>query len=298
MLQNDEVLYLVRQCRRAGTVQILSGHNSKSFIETMNLVREKPKADVNLCHIAPVKGKDSIGLFHAKNLFWGGSYQNKKLGNKQLGRGLSIEIRSLKRRWNVSEELSTNDILLKIEDYLGDTISDYIRECPIRKSKKAQVARKIISAEPEESFENLMRLSYKRLLEKFKPLSKESSHRSNIAKHESKYIVYIDEITRFISYNNDNTDLRRLRKTLLMGYIALERIERSKTYNKDFRPKYGAIARKYKHANLKNDDNWSTLKDLIYETSFRTLQGETVDIKKSCRIIKSYISLTKRSPFS
>ncbi|BAQ36956.1 hypothetical protein PA257_0324 [Pseudomonas aeruginosa] len=265
----------------------------------MNLVRERPNANVNLCHIAPVKGKNSIGLFHAQNLFWGGSYQNKKLGNKQLGKGLSIEKKHLKKKWSVSEDLSTNDILLKIEDYLGDTISDYIRECPIRKSKKAQAARKIILAKPEENFEKLMTLSYTCLLEQLKPLSNKSSSRKHKQKSESKYIVYIDEITRFISYNNANrANFRRLRKILLMGYIALERIECSRTYNKDFKSKYGALSKKYKHANLKRHDNWSILKDLIYETSFRALQGEKIDINKSCRAINKYITLTKNSPFS
>jgi predicted RNA-binding protein (virulence factor B family) len=61
MRQNEEVLRLVRECKRAGTVQILAGHNLESFIETMKLVRERPKGDVRLCHIAPVKGDGFIG---------------------------------------------------------------------------------------------------------------------------------------------------------------------------------------------------------------------------------------------
>ena len=90
MRQNEEVLRLVRECRRAGTVQVLTGHSLVSFIDTMRLVRERPKGDVRLCHIAPVKGKDSIGLFHCANLFYGGRYQNARFGNNYIAGGLSI----------------------------------------------------------------------------------------------------------------------------------------------------------------------------------------------------------------
>jgi hypothetical protein len=57
MRQNEEVLLLVRQCKRAKTVQILKGHDAISLTTTMALVKNRPKLDVNLCHIAPVKGK-------------------------------------------------------------------------------------------------------------------------------------------------------------------------------------------------------------------------------------------------
>ena len=299
MLQNDEVLYLVRQCRRAGTVQILSGHDSKSFIETMALIRNRPEANMHLCHIAPVSGQNSVGLLHAKNLFWGGAYQNQRLGNKALGKGLSIKRNKLLEQWKVSKELPTNEILIKIEDYLGEIVKDYINESPIRKSKKAQIAKKIIQLKPENNFESLMQLSHTKLLEKWLKLNSVTRPRHSPQKNESKYIFYIDEITRFISYNsNNNRDLRRLRKALIFGYIALERLGHSKTYNKDFKSKYGDLAKKFKHAKLRNDADWSEFKDLIYDTSFRTLQGERLDIKKIYKEIKEYLIFSKSPPFA
>lgn len=299
MLQNDEVLYLVRQCRRAGTVQILSGHDSKSFIETMALIRNRPKANMHLCHIAPVSGKNTVGLLHAKNLFWGGAYQNQRLGNKHLGKGLSINKNKLLEHWRVSKELPTNEILIKIEEYLGEIVTDYINESPIRKSKKAQVAQKIIQLKPEKTLENLMKLSYAKLLEKWLELNSAMPIRPLSAKNESKYIYYIDEITRFISYNSTNSsDLRKLRKALIFGYTALEKIGHSKTHNKDFKSKYGDLAKKYKNATLRNDEDWSEFKDLIYDTTFRTLQGARLDIKKIYKEIKGYITFSKRAPFA
>ncbi|WP_444437357.1 hypothetical protein [Pseudomonas sp. A6] len=298
MLQNDEVLYLVRQCRRAGTIQILSGHDSKSFIETMALIRNKPKANMHLCHIAPVSGQNSVGLLHAKNLFWGGAYQNQKLGNKHLGKGLSISKSDLLERWRVSKTLPTNEILIKIEEYLDGIVKDYIKESPIRKSKKAQIAQKIIQLKPEKNLEDLIKLSYTKLLEEWEALSSTKLARHSAPQNESKYIYYIDEITRFISYNMTNgADLRRLRKALIFGYIALEKIGHSKTYNKDFKSRYGKLAEKFKHAKLRNDEDWSKFKDLIYDTSFRTLQGKRLNIKKIYKKIKEYITFTKSNPF-
>lgn len=299
MLQNEEVLYLVRQCKRAGTVQILSGHDSNSFIDTMRLVRNRPKAEVNLCHIAPVGGKKSIGLFHIKNLFWGGTYQNKKLGNKQLGKGLSIQRSKLKPKWSVSKDTSTNDILIKIEEYLGDVVADYIRESPIRKSKKAQIAQKIIKIEPANNFQKLMELSYTELLNKWTSLSSRGFTIRLKPNDESKYIVYIDEVTRFMSYNPKNKDkLIKLRRVLFMGYIALEKISHTRTYNKDFIPKYWSFAKKYRRAQLRAHDDWSKVKDLIYETSFRALQGEEFDISSACKVIKAHMEFSKSNPLS
>lgn len=90
MSQNDEVLYLVRACQRAGTVQILTGHSIGSFLETMELVRNRPKGDVALCHVAPVKGKDSIGLFTAKTSFMVGSFKIGSLVSNILGVGYRL----------------------------------------------------------------------------------------------------------------------------------------------------------------------------------------------------------------
>ncbi|HCE6814533.1 TPA: hypothetical protein N0H14_004570 [Pseudomonas aeruginosa] len=299
LLQNDEVLYLVRQCRRAGTVQILSGHDSKSFIETMALIRNRPKANMHLCHIEPVSGQNSVGLLHAKNLFWGGAYQNQRLGNKILGKGLSIKRNKLLEHWKISKELPTNEILIKIEEYLGGIVADYINESPIRKSKKAQIAQKIIQLKPQKNLELLMKLSHTKLLEEWAKLNSATPPRHSPQKSESKYIYYIDELTRFISYKSKNSrDLRRLRKALIFGYIALERLGHSRTYNKDFKSKYGDIAQKFKHAKLRDDTDWSEFKDLIYNTSFMTLQGARLDIKKIYKEIKGYLNFSKSAPFA
>lgn len=281
MRQNDEILYLVRQCRRAKTIQILHGHDTNSFIDTMTLVRSKPKGDVHLCHIAPVKGKDCIGLFHCQNLFYGGSHQNKKFGNKWLGGGLKINKEDINKRWNISETMSTNDILIAIETYLGNTVQEYLIQSPVRKSKKAQLANKIISINPENIFENLIQLSHNELLKEWGRISKQFVHEIQYKTTESKYITYMDEISRFISYQGNNVpSLKKLRKTMAIFYVALNRIKDNKTYNKEFDLKYGHLVRKHCNARLKHEDCWSEVKDLVYDAAFKMLLGKSLDGKK------------------
>jgi hypothetical protein len=132
MRQNEEVLRLVRECRRAGTVQILAGHTFESFIETMKLVRGRPKGDVRLCHIAPVKGKNVIGLLHCKNLFYGGAYQNNRFGKKYMAGGKLINHKDLKDKWKVDKEAPANEVLLEIEAFLGG-IPKYLEIASVRK---------------------------------------------------------------------------------------------------------------------------------------------------------------------
>lgn len=80
IVQVPHISYLIKECKRAGTVQILSSHSLESFTKTMDFIKNKPKGDIEICHIAPARGKNSIGLLHYENLFYGGAYQNRTSG--------------------------------------------------------------------------------------------------------------------------------------------------------------------------------------------------------------------------
>ena len=294
--QNDEMLYLVRQCRRAKTIQILKGHDLDSFIETMELVKNRPKGDVKLCHISPVKGKNTTGLFHCQNLFYGGSYQNRKFGIKYISGGLSISNRKLLEKWEVTKVMSNNDILIKIEKYLKDVITKYIEIYPVRKSKKLPIIRKILGIDQSSNFDDLMSASYKSLSGRWAELSAARSSAVNLTA-ESKYLAYMDSLTRFINYGGGRTPiLKKLRRTMVIGYMALERIEQSKTYNKYFYVKYEPlIIRKYGQAMLSNPDNWPKFKDLLYNTAFEPLQGASPNIKQFRKLVMSYLIFPEKA---
>ncbi|WP_339453110.1 hypothetical protein [Pseudomonas sp. JAI120] len=296
LVQNDEMLYLVRQCKKAKTVQILRSHDLKSFIETMRLIRERPPGKVDLCHVAPVKGRFSTGLIHCRNLFYAGSHQNRKFGQKYIAGGLSIPNRSLQEKWKVTDEMSNNDILKKIELYLKDIIQDYIKSCPVRKSKKVQLANKIAGLDESKSIDELMLTSYKGLVEQWRKVSDIRLPIPAVTV-ESKYLVYMDSLTRFLSYDEDRKVLiEELRCLMVVGYMALERVKKSKTYNKYFYVKYEPlISLRYGQAMLKNPEQWSVFKDLIYDFAFLVLQGGSPDIKGFRKLIFSYLWFPKKA---
>lgn len=294
LVQVPHIEYLIKECRRAGTVQILSDHNLESFTITMDFIKNRPKGDIEICHIAPAKGKNSIGLFHYKNLFYGGSYQNRSFGNNYLSGGLKIKRSHLFEKWAVYEEMNNNTILKKVELFLGDFVASYIDIEDLRKSKKRRPIEEILKIDPErdmttlrwqkkEYLDNLLlELSQKRIFE-----SSPSS--------ESKYIIYVDELTRFISYNGERAQtLRKLRTLMIAGYVALKKVKKSKTYNAMFYECYGSLIKpKYMHASLKKPKSWSKFKDFIYEAAFMALQGGYIDIKSFRKEFKLYLKPLK-----
>lgn len=294
--QNEEMLYLVRQCRRAKTVQILTGHDLESFVATMNLVRTRPKSDVSLCHIAPVKGKLSIGLFHHQNLFYGGAYQNRVFGNKYMGGGLSISKKYLKEKWEVRKEMSTNEILLMVEEFLGDVIPKYLKVCPVRKSKKYQIVMKLAEIQPSINAELLMRFSYNQLVCRLDELQNTYSYKIEY-EYESKFLNYIDELTRFAGYGGERAKmLRKLRGLMIIAYMVLEQVGESKTFSKNFYTKYERLVKsKYAFAVMSDPGKWSQFKDLAYATVFAVLQGASVDIVSFRKEMLSWLSIPKVS---
>lgn len=293
---NREFLYLVDQCKRANTVQILHGHSLESFIETMGLVINKPKGDIELCHIYPVKGKEYIGLFHCKNLFYGGAHQNRKLGNKYVAGGLAISKNDLDPKWSIPKGMKSDDVLVLIEKYLGDVLLKYLEMRPVRKSRKLSIVNKIMGIESSLDFDMLMGRSLKALTEQWANITRTRPYILSPSK-ESKYLAYMDSITRFIKYDKKNRKmLRSIRSTMVIGYMALERAKQSDTYNKLFYCKYEQLIRnKYGQAMLKQSESWSFFKDLIYDTAFDVLHGAAVDAKNFRRLVKSYLKFPDRA---
>lgn len=280
LVQVPHIIYLIKECRRAGTVQILSDHSLESFTKTMDFIKNKPKGDIEICHIAPARGKNSRGLLHYKNLFYGGSYQNRNFGNNYLSGGLKIKRSHLVEKWAADGEMDNNTILKKVELFLGDLVTSYIEINHLRKSKKRRAIEEILKIDPERNKALLFYQNKKYLDNLLLELSQKRTFDSS-SDSESKYIIYVDELTRFISYGGERErTLRKLRTLMIAGYIALEKVKASKTYNELFYEFYGALIKpKYTQATLKNPSKWSEFKDFIYEAAFMALQGGPLDIK-------------------
>lgn len=293
---NREFIYLVGQCKRANTVQILHGHSLETFIETMDLVINKPKGDVELCHVFPVKGREFIGLFHCKNLFYGGAHQNRKFGNKYVAGGLAISKNDLEPKWSIPKGMKSDDVLVLIEKYLGDILLKYLEIRSVRKSRKLSTVNKILGIDSSLDFDMLMGRSLKNLTEQWGNITRTRPYIFNPGK-ESKFLAYMDSISRLIKYNEKNRKmLKSIRCTMVIGYMALERAKQSATYNKLFYCKYEHLIRiKYGQAMLKDPESWSVFKDLMYDTAFDVLHGAVLDTKKFRRLVKSYLKFPDRA---
>lgn len=280
LVQVPHILYLIKECRRAETVQILSDHSLESFTKTMDFIKNKPRGDLEICHIAPAWRKNSRGLLHYKNLFYGGAYQNRVFGNQYLSGGLKIKRSHLVKKWAVDEKMDNNTILKKVEAFLGNIITSYIEINHLRKSKKRRCVEEILKIDPERKKDHLFCQDTKYLGNLLLELSKNRTLDCGSGS-ESKYIIYVDELTRFISYGGKIArTLRKLRTLMIAGYVALEKVKESKTYNERFYECYGSrIKPKYTHATLKSPREWSIFKDFIYEAAFMALQGGPLDIK-------------------
>lgn len=296
LIQNDQMIYVINQCRRAGTVQILSRHTLKSFTKTMDLIKNREKGNVVICHIYPVRGDRAVGLLHYKNLFYGGAYQNRAFGNNYYSGGLSIKRKLLLNKWRVDEKMSNKEILTKIESFLGDIIERYVEKNSVYKSKKIRKIEKILEGDPTQNKDFLLNQSINFLNGMLYELGRGTS----FIKHygiESKYMTYVNELTRFISYGDERRKLlRSIRKIMIIGYMALERVAGSETYNKYFYVKYeNLIDHKYGQAMLKNPDSWMVFKDLIYNAAFKVLQGGDLDIKHFKKQVMSYLVFPEKA---
>lgn len=294
LVQVPHILYLIKECRRAETVENLIGHSLESFTKTMDFIKNKPKGDIEICHIAPARGKGSIGLLQDKNLFYGGPYQNRIFGSNYLSGGLKIKRSLLIKKWAVDENMDNNTILKKVEAFLGDIITSYIEINHLRKSKKRHHVEEILKLDPGRNKDHLF-CQDKRYLDNLLLELSQKKISACGANNESKYIIYVDELTRFISYGGERArTLRKFRTLMVAGYVALEKIKASKTYNEVFYERYGSLIKpKYTHATLKNPEKWSEFKDFIYETAFIALQGGHIDIKVFRKEFKLYLKSLK-----
>lgn len=121
--------WVVKECKRAGTYDILDGHTPESIAE-LNLVykqafRVNQYGDVDhfqMSHIAAVKGKNTLGLLHAENLVISPTSLNKAHGVKHYGSGKYISRTSIDPRHSVDKDEPDGTVLDRVIAYLGEDV--------------------------------------------------------------------------------------------------------------------------------------------------------------------------------
>ncbi|MGU1062625.1 hypothetical protein ACSEPQ_07120 [Pseudomonas aeruginosa] len=142
--------WVFQECRRAGTVQVLSDHTPETLHQLATLhsdrVRKGPKW--HICHIQPVKGRNSIGLLHPSNLFIGESWLNHSESNTGVDqtRGLSIPKPSILGKFKVAANATVDQVKKLVETFLGDTLTEYLRQYPVRTDERFKLIAKVAEA--------------------------------------------------------------------------------------------------------------------------------------------------------
>jgi hypothetical protein len=154
----------VREIRRAGTIQILSGNTAESLLELFALTKQrtrfsgyedgKPQRGYELSHIQPVKQKNRLGLLHPLNLVISpASFNRKNVGGKTKSidpkAGLSIPLSDLQKQFAVSPDTSDTTILKKIQTLLGDEFKAFVGTVAIGQTQAEQLKKQLAKREIE-----------------------------------------------------------------------------------------------------------------------------------------------------
>ncbi|MDD2134802.1 hypothetical protein [Pseudomonas kurunegalensis] len=218
--------WLIDQAERAGTVQTYHGitaaglhqlydqHNYRKM--RLGWLDSGHGKDVyHLCHVQPLKGRDgSTGLTTPENTFTGIAELNQRQGNKPVNTwaGASLPATARKRKWNITKEMTRDQVLQKLADFIGselDTFLDDLDKIPQR-TLRLRLAKTVFNQQSNELCQPLDR-SYTLAeleslkMEELQALNATQHGKTNITtgfarrggKVDSKLGVLHDELVRF-----------------------------------------------------------------------------------------------------
>lgn len=165
--------WFIEQAKRAGTVQTFHGSTAigLSQLYAQYVYRKKRygwidgghgKDMFHLCHVQALKGRNgSIGLTIPENIFTGIAELNQRQGNKPVNAwaGASLPATARKRKWDITNEMSRDEVLGKISDFLGtelDKFLDGLDRMPQR-TIRLRLARSVFKHQGNEMYEPLER---------------------------------------------------------------------------------------------------------------------------------------------
>lgn len=151
--------YLASEIKRAGTVQVLTGHTHTSLQELADLRRRCTAASgyedgiavwsYELSHIKPVQADSEIGLLHPVNLVIATKEFNRKLGNKvptNMKRGAAIAKTELIKKWKIDQEISIINLLKKARQFVGKDFDEWLKRYAVTTSQKTKLLQKLKKA--------------------------------------------------------------------------------------------------------------------------------------------------------
>lgn len=125
--------WLIGQCRRAGTVQILQGFELIDLYNVWNQCRkangfnvpeDDPRPKFEISHIAPASNVGAVGTLHPRNLVIAPAPYNRARCNNWNGEsGVWLEPRQLRHDLKVFPAMSTQDVSKLITGFIPEGIA-------------------------------------------------------------------------------------------------------------------------------------------------------------------------------
>ncbi|VVM65016.1 hypothetical protein PS645_01473 [Pseudomonas fluorescens] len=303
--QSDEWLWIARECKRSGTVEILQGVDIvallavyKARFKTYGYNPETKKSQYHLCHISPAVGKDSVGLLNHQNLFVGTAFHNLKHSNKSYkDRGLCIPKKKLNSKWKVSKETSDRIVLDKVTEYLGKVLIDYAKENPITKSQRYCVAKWVFQNDPDNTL-SLSKLESMSMYELRAIRARVQDKEAFTIEYTTKrsFIVMLEECQRLsvqLPTGQHQSDIAFMIPVLQVAIAFLGRQPDQHGLSSVLANPYGIS---WNPLALREDMSASTFRDLIGFQTFQALQGAPVDRKMIRRTMSRYLNVTSLTP--
>lgn len=151
--------YLVREIKRAKTVQILTGHSAESLKALVVLRRRctaasgyeegEPLGTYELSHIWPVKSANSIGLLCVENLVIAPKSFNRQHAQKfpfHTLIGKAIAEADLTDRWKVVEGMDSSQVLKLARTFVGEEFDKWLSSFLISNSQRDQLIKNLVKA--------------------------------------------------------------------------------------------------------------------------------------------------------
>ena len=138
------MFWMAKECRRAGTLQILEGHTVESLGQLYGVYKFNSRANTrgghtekfHLCHLSPVAGEKTIGKLTAANLVVAQASANQSWGNKDMNVGECISKDALEYKYAVESDAPLAALSARIITYIGRAVfAEFVK---ISKVKSAE----------------------------------------------------------------------------------------------------------------------------------------------------------------
>jgi len=310
---NDFFLWLSRECKRSGSIEILQGHTVESLEQLHQLYLykmrcfgydpEKKTSRYHLCHIHAAVTDSRIGLLHPANLFVGDSLRNQALGNKTFPYvGMSISRNALKSEWLVDKADTDRKILDKVAKYLGRTLKEYAAQYPIDRSARFVLASWVMQHQAGHfdvpySESELFHKSTDEL-RKLRAKIEQKEHFNIKLKPARSFKVYFDEVHRLsqpLPDSRHRDDLIWLTDVIRVGATFLRQLQDSADDDRLDGILTSLPGIYHKHFKLKEGKDLSKFRDWLSFVCFEALQGFPVNRDLVRNTLHGYLTLNLKT---